>query len=126
MIKVLISAARLLVGRKTLEEFKTLRAEIFAAFEFCVRVDAHTRTLPQGPTAEIAQKARETYLVQASQVIAYVGLPYYSRWLLPTPENLELARRDLLRLSNEAGKPEAAKENSYRQERVCEALKTTF
>ena len=126
MTKFLVWAVQTFSGRKTLGEFKHMRAEIDEAFEFFAKVDTTIPILPQGPQSLLAEQARLTYRRLAGRVYVFAALPFHKRWLLPSSQNLESAKMNLYQLCNETGKSEAALENANRQDRVREALKTVW
>jgi hypothetical protein len=88
VIKLFVSAIQRFGGGKTLEEFKHMRAEIYQALEFYANVDTRIEILSEGPQAALAEEARTTYRQMAAKVSSFKELPFYNRWLLPSPENL--------------------------------------
>jgi hypothetical protein len=125
-IKRVLSAVRTFGGAKTLKEFKQLRSEIFLALEVYANIDTSIETLSHRPQLEVAQEAKETYLQFATRLVVYKNLPFHTLLGLPSAEYLGIAKANLVQLSRESGKPEAAVANYDRQANVREALKTTW
>jgi hypothetical protein len=125
MVKIFMPLVQMF-GGKALQDFKKLRTDMVKTFVYYANVDTSFPTISQGNAADVAQAAREKYRSLASELDTYKELPFYQSWLLPHPENLEIARANLVALSRMTGRREESVENARRQDAVRKALKTTF
>ncbi len=125
-IKLVLSAVRTFSDATRLKEFKKLRDEIFVALEYYSNVDTSIGILSRDHSPKWRKRPRKpivSLLLALSSIRIY---PSIRCWGFPRAEYLEIAKANLVQLSRESGKPEAAVANYDRQANVREALKTTW
>jgi hypothetical protein len=125
-IRHFMSLIGTLADRNCLREFEELRTDIHLAFGYYAILDTNLPTTLSGPPTDLTHAARETYRSLASRLYTYKALPFYKSWLLPSAQNLEIARENLIALSNLTGRPAEALENIKRQGKVRMAIRTIY
>jgi hypothetical protein len=112
---------------KPVLDLRATRTEIAKALVLYANVDAAIPDMPEGRMDERAIEGRQRYRDLASTLLAQATtVPFYRFWslikVLPTFQEIETAKANLIGLSNTSGRRKESLDNSRRQDKIQKAL----